>query len=72
MAKKWIKKATEGAHGQFREKAEKAGESTREFAEEKADAPGKLGKEARLAKTLMSMHSSKAEKMYRSKSVKKD
>lgn len=57
MAKKnWVKKATEGGKGVFRKKAEAAGESTAEFAEEKADAPGKLGKEARLATTLMGMH----------------
>ena len=59
MAKKWIAGATKGAHGQFRKKAEEAGESTREFAEEKKDAPGKLGKEARLASTLMAMHHDK-------------
>jgi hypothetical protein len=73
--RKWIKAATAGAHGQFRDKAEKAGETTREFAAEKADAPGKLGKEARLAETLMSMHhkgGSRAAKLYRSKSVRKD
>lgn len=51
--KKWIKKATSGAHGQFRAKAEAAGESTREFAAQKSSAPGLLGKQARLAKTLM-------------------
>lgn len=74
--RKWIKAATANAHGQFREKAEKAGETTREFAEEKADAPGKLGKEARLAESLMGMHhkagGSRAAKLYRSKSVRKD
>ena len=56
MAKKWIAKATENAHGQFRRKAEAAGESTREFAKEKEHAGGKLGKEAVLAETLMGMH----------------
>jgi hypothetical protein len=54
--KRWITKAAAGAHGQFRKKAEAAGETTREYAREKASAPGKLGKEARLAKTLMGMH----------------
>lgn len=57
MAKrKWIKSATEGAHGQFAAKAKAAGESTREFAADKADAPGKVGEQARLAKTLMGMN----------------
>lgn len=55
MAKKWIKSATSNAHGQFRAKAEAAGKTTAEFAKEKEDAPGKLGKEARLASTLMGM-----------------
>lgn len=69
---KWIKKALNPEHkGLFKEKAEKAGESTKEYAAEKASAPGKLGKEARLAKTLMGMHkvSHKAlrHKMYGSK-----
>lgn len=52
--KKWIKGAV-GKPGTFRKKAEAAGETTREYAEEKKDAPGKLGKEARLAGTLMGM-----------------
>lgn len=56
MAKKWISKATADGKGAFRKKAEAAGETTREFADEKKDAPGKLGKEARLAGTLMGMH----------------
>lgn len=53
--KRWITRATKGAHGQFAAKAKAAGESTREFAREKAGAPGLLGKQARLAETLMSM-----------------
>ncbi len=54
MAKpKFIQKATEGAHGQFRAKAEAAGKTTAEFAREKERAPGLLGKQARLAETLM-------------------
>ena len=57
MAKGWIKGAVAKGKGKFKAKAEKAGESTKEFAEEKADAPGKLGKEARLAETLMGMGS---------------
>ncbi len=54
--KKWIKKATANAHGQFRAKAENAGMSTRAFAEKEKDAPGKTGKQARLAMTLLGMH----------------
>ena len=72
--RKWIKGATANAHGQFRKKAEAAGETTREYAAEKADAPGKTGKQARLAETLMGMHhggKSKAEKLYRPKSVRR-
>jgi len=56
MAKKWIAKATENAHGQFAAKAKKAGESTREFAAEHSGDSGKIGKQARLAQTLMGMH----------------
>lgn len=58
MAKKWIKKALAGSEGEhpFRKKAEEAGESTKEFAAEHANSKGKLGKEARLATTLMHMH----------------
>lgn len=56
MAKEWISKATEHNKGKFSAAAKRAGKSTAEFAKEKAGAPGKLGREARLAKTLMSMH----------------
>lgn len=61
MAKKrkWIAGATENAHGQFREKAEHAGKSTRAFAEEHQGDAGKTGKQARLALTLMGMHHKK-------------
>ena len=71
-SKKWIKAATANAHGQFAAKAKKAGESTAAFASEKSDAPGKLGKQARLASTLMGMHhggKSKADHLYRPKKV---
>lgn len=50
---RWIKKATSNAHGQFKAKAEKAGESTREFANEKKGTSGKTGAQARLALNLM-------------------
>lgn len=53
---KWIAKATENGKGKFAAKAEKAGMTTAEFADEKADAGGKIGREAVLAKTLMKMH----------------
>ncbi len=56
MASKWIDDATKNSHGQFREKARKAGMSTRAFAEKHKDSPGKLGKQARLALTLMGAH----------------
>lgn len=52
-SKKWMSKAFAGSHGQFKAKAEKAGESTATFAKEKAGAPGKLGKQARLAEAGM-------------------
>ncbi len=59
--KSWIKSAVKPENkGKFKAKAEAAGESTREFAEEKKDAPGELGKEARLAQTLMGMHKKKS------------
>jgi hypothetical protein len=47
--RKWMKEAFSGSHGQFKAKAEAAGKSTAEFAREKAHAPGRLGKQARLA-----------------------
>lgn len=56
MAKKgFISKATSNSHGQFRAKAERAGETTRQFAKDHEHAPGKLGKQARLAETLMGL-----------------
>lgn len=56
MKKRWIAKATSKNKGKFSAKAEKAGMTTREYAQKEAGAPGKLGKEARLAETLMRMH----------------
>lgn len=53
--KNWIGKATKNAHGQFAAKAKAAGKTTRQYANAKAGAPGKLGQEARLAKTLMGL-----------------
>lgn len=48
----WIEKATSKNRGLFGRKAKAAGMSTSRFASKKVSAPGKLGKEARLAKTL--------------------
>ncbi len=62
--KKWIKGATAGSHGQFRKKAEAAGETTHEYAEEKKDAGGTLGKQANLALNLMGA-SERRSKMYK-------
>lgn len=53
--KNWIKKATANAHGQFKAKAEAAGQTTKQFARLHDKDPGKTGKQARLAETLMSM-----------------
>lgn len=54
--KKWIKGAIKPENkGLFKEKAEHAGKTTREFAAEHAGDSGTLGKEARLARTLMGM-----------------
>ncbi len=59
----WMQGAVPAKHqGLFTKKAKKAGESTQEFAQEKAHAPGKLGKEARFAKiahTINLKHNSK-------------
>lgn len=66
--KRWIKSAVANAHGQFKAKAEAAGETTREFASEHAGDSGKTGKQARLARTLMGMHHKKRmTKMYGTK-----
>lgn len=50
MMHKWMKEAVPASHkGKFSEKAKRAGKSTAEYAKEKEDALGTLGKEARLA-----------------------
>lgn len=65
VAKKhWMKDAFKNAHGQFKAKAEKAGKSTREFAEEKKGAGGLTGKQANLALAGMGANHSRAEKRY--------
>ena len=67
----FIKKATANSHGQFRKKAEAAGKTTLEYAKEHAGDKGKLGKQARLAETLIGLghkkKKSKADVMYGSK-----
>ncbi len=63
--KKWISGAVKPENkGKFAAKAKAAGKSTAEFAEEKAHAPGALGKEARLASTLIGLHSKIKSKLY--------
>ncbi len=61
MARKWIQKAGL-KKGAFTAKAEAAGKSVEEYAAEKKDAPGTLGKQARLAQTFEGM--SRAQKRY--------
>lgn len=56
MAKMWIAGATKNSHGQFRAKAKKAGMSTRAYAQKMKGAGGVVGKQARLALTLMGLH----------------
>lgn len=55
MAEHWIQGAIKKP-GSFRAAAKRAGKTTHEFAEEKKDSSGKVGKRARLALTLMGMH----------------
>lgn len=54
MAKKWIQKA-KIKKGAFTAKAKAAGKSVHQYAEEKKDAPGRTGKQARLALTFEKM-----------------
>ena len=64
-AKKWVQKATANAHGQFRRKAEAAGMSTAAFAKAHEGDPGKTGKQARLAETLMGLgHKKRVRDLY--------
>lgn len=60
MAEKFLQKAREsmekrGTVGLFTRKAKAAGKSVQEFAREKSGAKGKLGKEARFARTMGSL-----------------
>lgn len=61
MAEKFLQKANaemerKGTKGLFTRKAKAAGKSVQEFAREKSGAKGKLGKEARFARTMGKMH----------------
>ena len=57
---KWIKDAINPANkGKFSAKAAAAGKTTAEYAEEKASAPGVLGKQARFAKTMIAINKKK-------------
>ena len=49
----WMQEAFGKNKGKFGRKAKKAGMSTKAYAKKEAGAPGKLGKEARLAKIGM-------------------
>lgn len=71
MAGKWIAKATSGSHGQFRKKAEKAGETTREFAKSHEHDSGKTGQQARLAENLMGLRHARRNSLYTHPSSKK-
>lgn len=56
--KKWIAGAIKRP-GAFRAKAQAAGESTRQYAEEHKGDSGRTGRQARLALTLMGMRRKK-------------
>ena len=51
--KNWIKKGASKHPGLFAKKAEEAGKTTREYAQEEKHAGGKLGKEANFAINAM-------------------
>jgi hypothetical protein len=62
----WMERAFSKNKGKFSRKAKRAGMSTAEYARKESGAPGKLGKEARLAK--IGMKSGKRKKHGRSRS----
>lgn len=69
--KKWVKAVTEDMDkGAFRKKAEAAGKSTAAYAREHEDDSGKLGKQARLAETLMAMNKAHKEKSASNKTIR--
>jgi hypothetical protein len=57
-SKYWIEKAIKKP-GSLKTQAERAGESTAEFASEHEDSPGKTGRRARLAELLLKMRKEK-------------
>lgn len=64
--KGWIKGAIKHP-GALRAKAERAGETTREFAREHAGDSGKTGAQARLGETLMGMNKKRSRSLYKQK-----
>jgi hypothetical protein len=56
--RKWIQGAIKRP-GSFSKKAKRAGMSTQAYARKERNAPGRLGKQARLAMTLKKMHRGK-------------
>jgi hypothetical protein len=57
-SKDWIEKAIKKP-GSFKRQAQRAGESTAEFASEHEDSSGKTGRRARLAELLLKMRKEK-------------
>jgi len=68
--KKWIKAAIGENKGVFKAKAEKTGKSTAAYAREHENDSGKLGKESRLAQTLMAMHKAHQTKSASNKTIR--
>lgn len=62
--KKWIQSGASKHPGLFAKKAERAGERTREYAEEKKGAGGTLGKEANFALNAMGAAKNRRTKLY--------
>lgn len=76
MAEKWMQEESEreksaGTKGKFSAKAARAGMSTSEYAKKEARAPGKLGKEARMAKMYAKGRAAKRHKKHHRKSSRK-
>lgn len=55
----WIAAGAVKRPGAFKAKAQAAGKSTAEYAREKSSAPGRLGRQARLAETFAKMRKKK-------------
>lgn len=71
MASNWIAKATSKNRGKFSRKAKRAGMSTAAYARKERNAPGALGKEARLAQTLEKVSRGKKKQTKRATSRRK-